>query len=158
MTADYPLRLGRLRTLNAMFAGLLGADTLLRRDVDAVVRMFEADEKSSQGLDARGLAQAATQLFSLLSPDRAVPAIAVLDHRDEPFEPLWATERLANALQEVGEAQDVLLWVVGLQDQYLSGSKARSPKCRRAYNDAVESVNALTAHLNTRRRVTVVVL
>ena len=158
MTADTPMRTGQLRTLNSMLARLVGTDSLLRRDVDAVVRLYEADEQSSRGLDTKGLAEAASHLLHLLSPDQAVPAIAVLDHREEPFEPLWAPQRLENALSDVGDAQDILLWVVGLQDQFLSGAKARSAKCRRAYDEAVESVNVLTARYSDRRRVTVVVL
>ena len=158
MTADTPIRTGQLRTLNAMLARLVGTDSLLRRDVDAVVRLYEADEQSSRGLDTKGLADAAGHLLHLLSPDQPVPAIAVLDHREEPYEPLWAPQKLQIALDQVGEAQDILLWVVGLQDQYLAGSKGRSPKSRRAYDEAVESVNALTSRISGRRRVTVVVL
>ena len=158
MTADTPIRTGQLRTLNAMLARLVGTDSLLRRDVDAVVRLYEADEQSSRGLDTRGLAEAAKHLLHLLSPDQPVPAIAVLDHREEPYEPLWAAQKLQIALDQVGEAQDILLWVVGLQDQYLAGAKGRSAKCRRAYDEAVESVNALTSRISGRRRVTVVVL
>jgi hypothetical protein len=94
----------------------------------------------------------------LLSPDQVLPAIAVLDHREDTFEPLWASDRLAEALEQVGEAQDVLLWVVGLHDQFLLGSKARSAKSRQAYDEAVEVVNALAARLQGRRRITVVVL
>jgi hypothetical protein len=158
MTADTPIRTGQLRTLNAMLARLVGTDALLRRDVDAVVRLYEADEQSSRGLDTQGLAEAAGHLLHLLSPDRSVPAIAIRDHRDEPYEPLWAPQKLQHALGQVGDAEDVLLWVVGLQDQYLAGPKARSPKARRVYDEAVESVNALTARISGRRRVTVVVL
>ena len=45
MTADTPMRTGQLRTLNSMLARLVGTDSLLRRDVDAVVRLYEADEQ-----------------------------------------------------------------------------------------------------------------
>ncbi|MCE2684435.1 MAG: hypothetical protein LW857_04590 [Verrucomicrobiae bacterium] len=153
-----PTRPARLRTLNAMLASLVGTEASLRRDVDAVVRVFESDEFSAQGLDARGLAAAAAHLLRLLAPEAALPAIAVLDHRMEPFEPLWAPERIEAALGQVGDASDVLLWVVGLQDQYLVGPKARSLKARQAYDEAVECVNAYAAHVQGRGRLTVVVL
>ncbi len=158
MTASTPARMSRLRTLNAMLSGLVGSGPHLRRDVDAVVQMFEADEQSSNGLDAYGLASAATQMLKLLSPDQVLPAIAVLDHREETFEPLWASDRLSEALEQVGEAPDVLLWVVGLHDQFLAGSKARSVKSRQAYDEAVEVINLMAARLQGRRRITVVVL
>ena len=158
MTAATPVRMSRLRTLNAMLSSLVGSGPHLRRDVDAVVQMFEADEQSSVGLDARALAAAATQMLKLLSPDLALPAIAVLDHREEAFEPLWAEDRLTEALGQVGEAPDVLLWVVGLHDQFLGGNKARSVKSRQAYDEAVEVINLMAARLQGRRRVTVVVL
>jgi len=153
-----PARPARLRTLNAMLASLVGTEPTLRRDVDAVVRVFESDEFSAPGLDARGLANAAEHLLRLLAPDAVLPAIAVLDHRDEPFEPLWAPERIEAALAQVGDAPDVLLWVVGLQDHYLAGSKARSVKARQAYDEAVECVNAYAARVQGRGRLTVVVL
>ncbi len=158
MTASTPARMSRLRTLNAMLSGLVGSGPHLRRDVDAVVQMFEADEQSSVGLDARALAGAATQMLKLLSPDQVLPAIAVLDHREETFEPLWAADRLAEALEQVGEAPDVLLWVVGLHDQFLAGSKARSVKSRQAYDEAIDVINLMAARLQGRRRITVVVL
>jgi len=158
VTASTPARMSRLRTLNAMLSGLVGSGPHLRRDVDAVVQMFEADEQSSNGLDAYGLAAAATQMLKLLSPDQVLPAIAVLDHREETFEPLWASDRLSEALEQVGEAPDVLLWVVGLHDQFLAGSKARSVKSRQAYDEAVEVINLMAARLQGRRRITVVVL
>lgn len=156
--AAAPTRPARLRTLNAMLASLVGTEAPLRRDVDAVVRVFESDEFSAQGLDAQGLADAAAHLLRLLAPDAVLPAIAVLDHRDEPFEPLWASERIETALGQVGDAPDVLLWVVGLQDQYLAGPKARSAKARLAYDEAVECVNAYAARVQGRGRLTVVVL
>lgn len=153
-----PARPARLRTLNAMLASLVGTEAPLRRDVDAVVRVFESDEHSSAGLDAAGLATAAGHLLRLLAPDAELPAIAVLDHRDEPFEPLWAPERIEAALAQAGDAPDVLLWVVGLQDQHLVGPKARSAKSRQAYDEAVECVNAYAARVTGRSRLTVVVL
>lgn len=153
-----PARPARLRTLNAMLATLVGTEAPLRRDVDAVVRVFESDEFTAAGLDAHGLAQAAEHLLRLLAPDAVLPAIAVLDHRDEPFEPLWAPERIEAALAQVGDASDVLLWVVGLQDQYLAGPKARSVRARQAYDEAVECVNAYAARVQGRGRLTVVVL
>jgi hypothetical protein len=158
VTASTPARMSRLRTLNAMLSGLVGSGPHLRRDVDAVVQMFEADEQSSVGLDARALAGAATQMLKLLSPDQILPAIAVLDHREETFEPLWAADRLGEALEQVGEAPDVLLWVVGLHDQFLAGSKARSVKSRQAYDEAIDVINLMAARLQGRRRITVVVL
>ena len=158
MTAATPVRMSRLRTLNSMLSGLVGSSPHLRRDVDAIVQMFEADEHSSVGLDTGALAAAATQMLKLLSPDQPLPAIAVLDHREDTFEPLWAADRLMEALEQVGDAPDVLLWVVGLHDQFLAGSRARSVKSRQAYDEAVEVVNALAARLQGRRRITVVVL
>ena len=104
------------------------------------------------------VAVAAEHLLRLLAPDAVLPAIAVLDHRDEPLEPLWAPERIEAALAQVGDAPDVLLWVVGLQDHYLAGSKARSVKARQAYDEAVECVNAYAARVQGRGRLTVVVL
>jgi hypothetical protein len=153
-----PVRPARLRTLNAMLASLVGTEATLRRDVDAVVRVFESDGYAAAGLDAEGLADAAAHLLRLLAPDAELPAIAVLDHRDEPFEPLWAPERIEAALARVGDAQDVLLWVVGLQDQFLVGAKARSAKSRQSYDEAVASVNAYAARVTGRGRLTVVVL
>jgi hypothetical protein len=104
------------------------------------------------------LAEAASHLLRLLAPDTVLPAIAVLDHRDDPFEPLWAPDRIEAALAQVGDAPDVLLWVVGLQDQYLTGAKARSARSRQAYDEAVECVNAYAARVQGRGRLTVVVL
>lgn len=153
-----PARPARLRTLNAMLASLVGTEPTLRRDVDAVVRVFESSEFSAAGLDAPGLALAAGHLLRLLAPDAALPAIAVLDHRGEPFEPLWASERIDTALAQVGDAQDVLLWVVGLQEQYLAGAKARSARARSEYDEAVQCVNAYAARSCNRGRLTVVVL
>lgn len=156
--AAAPARPARLRTLNAMLASLVGTEAPLRRDVDAVVRVFESDEHSAAGLDAAGLAEAAAHLLRLLAPDVDLPAIAVLDHRDELFEPLWAPERIEAALTSVGDAPDVLLWVVGLQDQFLAGPKGRSARARQSYDEAVECVNAYAARVQGRGRLTVVVL
>lgn len=158
MTAASPVRPTRLRTLNAMLASLAGSGPQLRRDVDAVVRMFESDEQSASGLDAAGLAQAATQMLRLLTAEASLPTITVLDYREEPYDPLWAAERLQSALAKAGEVSHVLLWVVGLQDQFLSGQRARSVKSRSAYDEALESINAWAAKLTQHQRVTVVVL
>lgn len=57
-----------------------------------------------------------------------------------------------------GESADVLFWVVGLQDQYLSGPRARSARWRQAYDEAVEGLHAMAARQAGRRRLTVVVL
>lgn len=82
----------------------------------------------------------------------------MLDHRAEPFDALWAGERVASALATTGESADVLFWVVGLQDQYLAGTRARSTRWRAAYDEAVDTVQGLVARQAGRRRVTVVVL
>ena len=68
-----------------------------------------------------------------VSLKRPVPTVAVLDHRADPFDALWANERVEAALATTGESADVLFWVVGLQDQYLAGTRARSTRCRAAY-------------------------
>ena len=52
----------------------------------------------------------------------------------------------------------MLFWVVGLQDQYLAGTRARSTRWRAAYDEAVDTVQGLVARQAGRRRVTVVVL
>ena len=57
-----------------------------------------------------------------------------------------------------GESADVLFWVVGLQDQYLAGPRARSARWRQAYDEAVEGLHAMAARQAGRRRLTVVVL
>jgi len=158
VTAATPLRPTRLRTLNAMLASLAGSGPQLRRDVDAVVRMFESDELSASGLDAHELAQAATQMLRLLATEHSLPSITVLDYRTDPFDPLWAADRMQSALASVADASDVLLWVVGLQDQFLHGQRSRSLKSRTAYDEAVEAINALAAKLTNHQRVTVVVL
>jgi hypothetical protein len=137
---------------------MIGTSPNVRRDVDAIIKVFETDEETDPGLDAYGMAQAATQMLKILSPDLPLPLIAVLDHREEPFDALWATNRVQDALKMVGEANDILFWVVGLQDQYLEGTRARSARSRQAYAEAVESIQTLVAHYAGRRRVTVVVL
>jgi hypothetical protein len=157
MTAALPKSI-RLRTLNALVASMIGTSPNVRRDVDAIIKVFETDEETDPGLDAYGMAQAATQMLKILSPDLPLPSIAVLDHREEPFDALWATNRVQDALKMVGEANDILFWVVGLQDQYLEGTRARSARSRQAYAEAVESIQTLVAHYAGRRRVTVVVL
>jgi len=157
MTAALPKSI-RLRTLNALVASMIGTSPNVRRDVDAIIKVFETDEETNPGLDAHGMAQAATQMLKILSPDLPLPSIAVLDHREEPFDALWATNRVQDALKMVGEANDILFWVVGLQDQYLEGTRARSARSRQAYAEAVESIQTLVAHYAGRRRVTVVVL
>ena len=157
MTAALP-RSVRLRTLNALMATMVGTAPQLRRDVDAVLRVFEADDDTDPGLGPEGLAAAATQMLQLLAPQQPVPAIAVLDHRDLPYDALWAPERIADALAMTGESADVLFWVVGLQDQYLAGTRARSTRWRAAYDEAVDTVQGLVARQAGRRRVTVVVL
>ena len=119
MTAALPKSI-RLRTLNALLASMVGTAPQLRSDVDAVLRVFEADDETDPRLNATDLAAAAAQIFRLLSPDRPVPSVAVLDHRAEPFDAHWAHERVEAALATTGEAADVLFWVVGLQDQYLA--------------------------------------
>jgi hypothetical protein len=123
-----------------------------------VLRVFEADDETDPRLNATDLAAAAAQIFRLLSPDRPVPTVAVLDHRADPFDALWANERVEAALATTGEAADVLFWVVGLQDQYLAGTRARSTRWRTAYDEAVDTVQGLVARQAGRRRVTVVVL
>ncbi len=157
MTAALP-RTVRLRTLNALIASMVGSPHQLRHDVDAVLRVFESDDTTDPGLDARGLAAAVSQIFRLLSPDAPAPAVAVLDHRQEPFDPLWAEERVGEALASAGDAPDVLFWTVGLQEQYLAGPRGRSSRQRAAYEEAVGCIEALVARRAGRRRVTVVVL
>ncbi|MEN9652304.1 MAG: hypothetical protein RL303_24 [Verrucomicrobiota bacterium] len=157
MTAALPKSI-RLRTLNALLASMTGTAPQLRGDVDAVLRVFESDDQTDPRLSAADLAAAAAQIFRLLSPDRPTPVIAVLDHRAEPFDALWAPERVEAALATAGEAADVLFWVVGLQDQYLAGSRVRSGRARAAYDEAVDTVQGLVARQAGRRRVTVVIL
>lgn len=157
MTAALPKTI-RLRTLNALIASMVGTAPQLRGDVDAVLRVFENDETTDPGLGAPALAAAAAQIFRLLSPNQVVPAVAVLDHRQEPFDALWAPERVADALAKAGEASDVLFWVVGLQDQFLAGTRGRSARARLAYDEAVEHLQGQVAYQAGRRRVTVVVL
>ena len=108
-----------------------------------VAAMREAADRGF--LNATDLAAAAAQIFRLLSPDRPVPTVAVLDHRAEPFDALWAHERVEAALATTGEAADVLFWVVGLQDQYLAGTRARSTRWRAVYDEAVDTVQGLVA-------------
>lgn len=67
MTAALP-RSVRLRTLNALMATMVGTAPQLRRDVDAVLRVFEADDDTDPGLGPEGLAAAATQMLKLLAP------------------------------------------------------------------------------------------
>jgi hypothetical protein len=157
MTAALPKTV-RLRTLNAFIASMVGSPLQLRHDVDAVLRVFESDDATDPGLDARGLAAAVGQIFRLLSPDAPAPAVAVLDHRHEPFDPLWADERVTEALAAAGDSADVLFWTVGLQEQHLAGTRGRSSRQRAAYDEAVRCIEALVARKAGRRRVTVVVL
>ncbi len=157
MTAALPKSI-RLRTLNALIASMVGTAPQLSRDVDAVLRVFENDEQTDPSLGATELAAAAAQIFRLLSPHQPAPSVAVLDHRAEPFDALWASERVEAALATTGDAADVLFWAVGLQDQYLTGPRARSSKSRQAYDEAVEFLQGLVARQAGRRRVTVVVL
>ena len=157
MTAALPKSI-RLRTLNALLASMVGTGAQLRGDVDAVLRVFENDDATDPGLSARSLAGAAAQIFGLLAPDQPMPVVAVLDHRNEPFDALWAPGRVAAALAETDEAADVLFWVVGLQDQFLTPARARSRRSRLAYDEAVECLQGLVARQAGRRRVTVVVL
>jgi len=65
VTAALP-RSVRLRTLNALMATMVGTAPQLRRDVDAVLRVFEADDDTDPGLGPEGLAAAATQMLQLL--------------------------------------------------------------------------------------------
>ena len=102
MTAALPKSI-RLRTLNALLASMVGTAPQLRSDVDAVLRVFEADDETDPRLNATDLAAAAAQIFRLLSPDRPVPTVAVLDHRAEPFDALWAHERVEAALATTGK-------------------------------------------------------
>lgn len=102
MTAALP-RSVRLRTLNSLMATMVGTAPQLRRDVDAVLRVFENDDDTDPGLGPQGLAAAAAQMLQLLAPQQPVPAIAVLDHRDLPFDALWAPERIADALATTGK-------------------------------------------------------
>lgn len=157
MTAALPRNV-RLRTLNALLATMVGTPAPLRHDVDAVLRVFEADDSTDPGLDARALALAAGQVYRLLSPDAPAPAIAVLDHRREPFDALWAEERVGEALAAAGAAQEVLFWTVGLREQYFAGGRSRSSRQRAEYQEAVGCIEALVARRAGRRRVTVVVL
>jgi len=106
VTAALPKSI-RLRTLNALLASMVGTAPQLRSDVDAVLRVFEADDETDPRLNAADLAAAAAQIFRLLSPDRPVPTVAVLDHRAEPFDALWANERVEAALERWVPAESV---------------------------------------------------
>ena len=83
---------------------------------------------------------------------------SLLALRDRPFDPLWAGGEVERALAPVDGSQDALLWVAGLQDQFLTGSRARSARCQAAYDAAVETLNGLAARMSGRGRITVVVL
>ena len=72
-----------------------------------------------------GLAAAATQMLQLLAPQHAVPAIAVLDHRDLPYDALWAPERIAAA----GDADVV---VAGGMES-MSNTPSLLPQARSGY-------------------------
>lgn len=152
------VRAARLRTFHALLATLAGSSPELRRDIDAVLRVVESEILPSRGLDAEGLAGAARQIVSLILPEGRAPDIAVLDYRDRPFDPLWAGGEVERALAPIDGSQDALLWVAGLQDQFLTGPRARSARCQAAYDAAVETLNGLAARMSGRGRITVVVL
>ena len=61
MTAALPKSI-RLRTLNALLASMVGTAPQLRTDVDAVLRVFEADDETDPRLNAADLAAAAADL------------------------------------------------------------------------------------------------
>ena len=152
------VRAARLRTFHALLATLAGTTPELRRDIDAVLRVVESEILPSRGLDSEGLVSAARQIVSLIMPAGRTPDIAVLDYRDQPFDPLWAGGAVERALAPVDGSSDVLLWVVGLQDQFLGGQRARSARYQGAYDAAVDTLNGLTARMSGRGRITVVVL
>ncbi len=156
MTAAAAVRAARLRTFHALVATLAGSTPELRRDIDAVLRVVESEILPAEGLDAHGLARAARQILGLILPADRTPDIAVLDYRDRPFDPLWASAEMAHALAPVDGSDDVLLWVAGLQDQLLG--RGRGARREAAYAAAVETLGGIAARLAGRRRVTVVVL
>lgn len=158
MTAAAAVRAARLRTFHALVATLAGSTPELRRDIDAVLRVVESEILPSEGLDAHGLARAARQILGLILPSDRTPDIAVLDYRDRPFDPLWASAEMAQALAPVDGSDDVLLWVAGLQDQLLGAGRGRGVRREAAYAAAVETLEGLAARLAGRRRITVVVL
>lgn len=156
MTAAAAVRAARLRTFHALVATLAGSTPELRRDIDAVLRVVESEILPAEGLDAHGLARAARQILALILPADRTPDIAVLDYRDRPFDPLWASSEMAHALAPVDGSDDVLLWVAGLQDQLLG--RGRGARREAAYASAVETLEGLAVRLAGRRRITVVVL
>jgi hypothetical protein len=93
VTAALPKSI-RLRTLNALLASMVGTAPQLRSDVDAVLRVFEADDETDPRLNATDLAAAAEAIFQ--GPDRAeaLPAIALEgQHRvDEVLDDLGPSE------------------------------------------------------------------
>ena len=158
MTAAAAVRAARLRTFHALVATLAGSSPELRRDIDAVLRVVESEILPAEGLDAHGLARAARQILALILPASRAPDIAVLDYRERPFDPLWASAEMAHALAPVDGSADILLWVAGLQDQLLGQGRGRGARREAAYAAAVETLEGLAARLAGRRRVTVVVL
>jgi hypothetical protein len=158
MTAAAAVRAARLRTFHALVATLAGSTPELRRDIDAVLRVVESDILPAEGLDAHGLARAARQILSLILPADRAPDIAVLDYRDRPFDPLWASAEMVQALAPVDGSTNILLWVAGLQDQLLASGRLRGVRREAAYNAAVETLEGLASRLAGRRRITVVVL
>jgi hypothetical protein len=156
MTAAAAVRAARLRTFHALVATLAGSTPELRRDIDAVLRVVESEILPSDGLDAHGLARAARQILGLILPADRTPDISVLDYRDRPFDPLWASSEMVHALAPVDGSADILLWVAGLQDQLLG--RGRGARREAAYAAAVETLDGLAARLAGRRRITLVVL
>ncbi|MFN7339551.1 MAG: hypothetical protein ACK5VI_00505 [Opitutia bacterium] len=156
MTAAAAVRAARLRTFHALVATLAGSTPELRRDIDAVLRVVESEILPAEGLDAHALARAARQILGLILPADRTPDIAVLDYRDRPFDPLWASAEMTHALAPVDGSNDILLWVAGLQDQLLG--RGRGARREAAYAAAVETLGGIAGRLAGRRRVTVVVL
>ena len=95
-----------------------------------------------------------------MSPKGVERLGAMIEHRDGGHGTVRRkqTENLSGRGGEVGGVEARVGLVVGLQDQYLAGTRARSTRWRAAYDEAVDTVQGLVARQAGRRRVTVVVL
>ena len=76
MTAALPKSI-RLRTLNALLASMVGTAPQLRSDVDAVLRVFEADDETDPRLNATDLAAAKAEAAGMEVVMNRCPAIEI---------------------------------------------------------------------------------